>query len=123
MVYNKSVNEIVDEAHDMARSKGFYEDIEAMTGLLTAQGQQQMREAAKRDFVLGQLAKIGSEVGETVQAIQRKGIYHSDVAEELADVIIRVCDLAGFLEINLGREVHQKMRINAQRPRKHGKLC
>lgn len=123
MVYNKSVNEIVDEAHDMARSKGFYEDIEAMTGLLTAQGQQQMREAAKRDFVLGQLAKITSEVGETVQAIQRKGIYHSDVAEELADVIIRVCDLAGFLEINLGREVHQKMRINAQRPRKHGKLC
>ena len=123
MVYSKSINDIVTEAHDNAVDKGFYEDIEAMTGLLTAQGQQQMREAAKRDFVLGQLAKIGSEVGESVQAIQCKGIYHSDVEEELADVIIRVCDLAGYLEINMGRAVHQKMKINAQRPRKHGKLC
>lgn len=123
MQYNQDINAIVVRAHETAVSKGFYEDIEALCGNLVHNDMQALKEVAKRDFVLGQLAKIDSEVGETVGAIQRKGIYHSDVEEELADVIIRVCDLAGYLEINLGRAVHQKMKINESRPRKHGKLC
>lgn len=97
--------------------------MQALCGVLAHSDMQALKEAAKRDFVLAQLAKIGSEVGETVQAIQRKGIHHDDVAEELADIIIRVCDLAGYLDINLGRAVYQKMKINESRPRKHGKLC
>ncbi len=123
MEYRQSINDIVTEAHANAVDKGFYEDIAVEMGYLRGQDQQQLCEAAKRYFVMAQLALVGTEVSETVQAIRKRGVHHSDVAEELADVIIRVCDLAGFLEINLGREVHQKMRINAQRPRKHGRLC
>lgn len=123
MQYRQSINDIVEQAHDTAVEKGFYEDSETLCGFLARYEQHALSETVKRDFVLGQLAKVASEVGETVQAIQRKGIYHEDVGEELADVIIRVCDLAGYLDINLGRAVYQKMKINAERPRKHGKLC
>lgn len=123
MEYNRSINEIVAAAHNNAEDKGFYEDIRAACGYLAKQEQQGMRIAVKRDFVLAQLAKITSEVGETVHAIQRKGVHADEVAEELADVIIRVCDLAGYLDINLGRAVHKKMAFNATRPHKHGKLC
>lgn len=122
-MYTKSINQIVAEAHDMAISKGFYEDIGALCGNLTTNELLSLRAVAKRDFVLSQLAKIGSEVGEAVQAIQRKGVNHEDVSEELADIVIRVCDLAGYLEIDLGRAVHKKMLHNATRPRLHGKLC
>lgn len=123
MQYNKSLNQIVSEAHEMARDKGFYEDIDTLRGYLVGQDQPALSRIAKRDFVLGQLSKIASEVGETVQAIQRKDFYSEDVEEELADVVIRVCDLAGYLEINLGRRVEKKMQLNAMRPRKHGKIC
>lgn len=123
MIYKESLNEIAAHAHDTAVAKGFYEDIEALCGNLEHNEMLSLRNAARRDFVLAQLAKIGSEVGETVQAIQRKGIHHDDVAEELADIVIRVCDLAGYLDVNLGRAVYQKMKINESRPRKHGKLC
>lgn len=123
MFYRESLNEISARAHDNAVAKGFYEDIEALCGNLAYNEMLSLREVAKRDFVLAQLALVDSEIGETVQAIRRKGIHHDDVAEELADIIIRVCDLAGYLDINLGRAVYQKMKINESRPRKHGKLC
>lgn len=123
MEYKQSINEIVAAAHDTALEKGFYEDIFAAYNYLDNQGLHAMQQAIKRDFVLAQLSKIDSEVGETVGAIQKRGIYSEDVAEEMADILIRVCDLAGYLEINLGRTVHRKMLLNKQRPRKHGKLC
>lgn len=123
MEYRQSINDIVNAAHETACDKGFYEDIFAVYNFLDNQGQTALQQAVKRDFVLSQLSKVGSEVGETVGEIQRRGIYSDSVAEELADIIIRVCDLAGYLEINLGRAVHQKMLHNKQRPRKHGKLC
>jgi NTP pyrophosphatase (non-canonical NTP hydrolase) len=66
---------------------------------------------------------IGSEVGEAVDVVQRTGSYGEEFGDELADTIIRVADLAGYLGIDLGRAVHQKMRRNRERPRKHGKVC
>ena len=123
MQYNQSINEVVREAHETAIDKGFYEDIYTAYNVLDKLGMQAVQRIVKRDFVLAQLAKIGSEVGETVQAIQHHDIYSEHVAEELADIMIRVCDLAGYLEINMGRAVHMKMTHNKLRPRKHGKIC
>lgn len=123
MQYNQSINDVVAQAHDIALNHGFYEDIDAEMGYLVKQNMQAQRVAAERYFVMAQLALVGTEVSETVQVIRKRGVHHSDVAEELADIVIRVCDLAGYLDVDLGREVYQKMRINAARPRLHGKLC
>ena len=123
MEYKQSLNSIVVEAHDNARYHGFYDDIDAAIGYLGRHDQPAMAAIVKRDFVLSQLAKVASEVGEAVQAIQRHDINSAELEEELADIIIRVADLAGFMDINLGRAVHRKTMVNRSRPRKHGKIC
>ena len=43
--------------------------------------------------------------------------------EELADVIIRMFDLADAMGVDLQSEVCQKMAVNELRPYKHGKEC
>lgn len=42
--------------------------------------------------------------------------------DELADSIIRILDLAGYLNIDLEKHVLAKMRYNESREHKHGKL-
>lgn len=43
--------------------------------------------------------------------------------EELADVVIRACDDAKALGVDLGRAVAVKHEYNKTRPYKHGKKC
>jgi NTP pyrophosphatase (non-canonical NTP hydrolase) len=50
------------------------------------------------------------------------GIFiRGSVEEELADVIIRICDIAGIFGIDLDWHVKAKMAYNETRPYKHGK--
>lgn len=42
---------------------------------------------------------------------------------ELADIVIRVFDLAEYYGIDLETEMRMKMDYNATRPFKHGKIC
>ena len=109
------------EAHINALNHGFYVDIDVIMDHLVSVDKIELSEAAHRDFVLAQLAKITGEVGEAVSAIQ----HGDDVgfAEELADVVIRVFDLADYLNIKIGDEIVQKMARNKNRPYKHGKVC
>jgi NTP pyrophosphatase (non-canonical NTP hydrolase) len=76
------------------------------------------------------LALIHSEVSEALEAL-REGRMSTILSEdkgkpegfpsELADIIIRVGDLAGRLRINLTEEIERKMAYNQTRERKHGK--
>ena len=66
------------------------------------------------------LCLIHSEVSEALEVL-REGRPQDDLGEELADVVIRVMDLCGKLDIDLVNTVHAKMRKNASRPRLHGK--
>lgn len=79
---------------------------------------------------LGNAAKLAlmhSEISEALEA-DRKGIDADDkipdftgLEAELADLIIRVLDFAGGLDLRLGEAIQAKLLYNLTRPVKHGK--
>lgn len=83
-----------------------------------------------KDVTFGdRIALIHSELSEALEAYRSVGLESSTdekgkpegVASELADVIIRVCELAGVEGIDLESAIRQKLIYNTTRPYKHGK--
>lgn len=72
-------------------------------------------------LVAEKLALIHSEVSEGLEG-HRKGLMddklpHRQMLEvELADAVIRIFDLAGALQYDLGGAIAEKLAFNAQRP-------
>lgn len=61
---------------------------------------------------------VASELGEACEAIR-----HGDkenLAEELADIVIRIADFCGWYDIDLEKAIAEKMEKNRNRPYKHG---
>lgn len=101
-----AINELAQQAHAIAVAHGFWNDSSRNIG-----------EA---------IALIHSELSEALEAARHGNprsdvINHPQVAEELADAIIRIIDLAAGLGYNIGNAVVDKMAYNATRPYKHGK--
>lgn len=112
-----ALDDLVKEAYDNSEEHGFHKAYDEMMEAVPAE----QKKAARRTAILAKLGLIASEVGEAVQAIQ-----HGDDSAfefELADILIRVFDLAGSEYIQLGPVVLRKMQINRKRPYLHGKEC
>lgn len=105
------IADLVIESHARAHRKGFYDE---------------------PPTVLERLALIHSEVSEAAEAF-RDGQLTTTInpatgkpeglPSELADIIIRVCDFAGHLGVDLAHEIQIKAAYNETRPRKHNKAC
>lgn len=120
-------------SHDTARSKGFYDDLEYARKIFDTEytgtvDVRRLRAFIEQLWLLARCSLIHSEVSEAVEAIRKgelKGSTHNGKPEglpsELADVLIRVADLAQGLGIDLDAAVAEKARYNAGRPHMHGK--
>lgn len=75
----------------------------------------------QRDSMLGKLMLVVTEVAEAAEAVRHKNF--ENFSEELADVCIRIFDIAGSCHIDLEHAVTMKMKVNEARPRLHGKEC
>jgi NTP pyrophosphatase (non-canonical NTP hydrolase) len=96
-----------EELHANAVDKGFWpEDVDDI-------------------FITKQLMMIVSEAVEVMEAI-RKDKGEEEIADEMADILIRTLDLYaglvenGYTRVSLDYAVTKKTRFNSERPKKHG---
>ena len=92
------INELVQKAHTNAKNKGFYDKQVQFPTLI---------------------ALAHSELSEALEA-DREGDFFK-AKTELADTVIRIADMCGYLDIDLEKEITEKMKINSYRQKKHGK--
>lgn len=96
-----NIRECAEKAHRIAVDHGWWETHRSIPELLCL---------------------VHSEVSEGLEA-HRNG-DEQGFAEELADIVIRVMDMAEAQGIDLEREVENKMARNIHRPYRHGnKRC
>ena len=106
MIYN-SLDTMAKDIHSVAVEKGFWPD--------------------KVDdiFIAKQLMMIVSEAVEVMEAI-RKDKGKQEVADEMADIIIRTLDLYqglvdnGYVDQELQIALNNKTSFNKSRPERHG---
>lgn len=105
-MYNR-LDDMAKEIHDTAVEKGFWPD--------------------KVDdiFIAKQLMMIVSEAVEVMEAI-RKDKGKKEIADEMADIVIRTLDLYaglsehGYVDTELQVALNNKTNFNKTRPERHG---
>lgn len=131
---------LMDSAHINSKSKGFWEEKPSLAEKIALIHSEvsELLEAYRKDPLADCGKKFPIENPERSNLVFRGGkFYDSDLRgmpevegesiglcleeEEMADIIIRVLDLAGHRGIDLGRAVLVKMQYNSTRPHKHGK--
>jgi NTP pyrophosphatase (non-canonical NTP hydrolase) len=101
------LDEMADHLHQVATEKGFWPD------------------RVDDIFVTKQLMMIVSEAVEVMEAI-RKDKGKQEIADEMADIVIRTLDLYaglvenGYTDISLDVALDNKVSFNKQRPERHG---
>lgn len=116
------INELTDIAHKNARNKGFWGDWDSICwedGLDRNEDSTLDINELFNNAAATRLMLIVSEVSEALEALRNGD--NENLREELADIIIRTCDLAGGLGIDLEEELIAKVEKNKKRPYKHGK--
>lgn len=115
------LSDLILKSHRNAYNKCFWEDEECVIEKMVASnlfGQKDIN-VARQAFMAQKLMLIASELGEALEALRKGDAIN--FREELADVIIRMADMAGGYDIDLETEIKDKMQKNKARPKKHGK--
>jgi len=122
-----TVTELVQEAHGNAVKHGFWDEPPEF-GTSIALIHSELSEALEE-------VRAGNRIrpGEPTPAVYYSGGGYvataptacakkpEGYAMELADAVIRIADLCGYMEIDLEAVIREKMEYNATRPYKHGK--
>ena len=130
---SKSINELQKIIHENAKSKGFY-DGEKNIGEMLCLIHSEVSEALEADRKANTNSKLRYEKelewynwDKNSDGYKKKELevfetkVKNSFEDELADIMIRVMDLAAFKNIDLDWHIEMKMRYNSTRPYKHGK--
>jgi len=125
-----TVSELVLASHKAAKAKGFYDQGPRNIGELLMLTVSELSEALEAHRHGKRANPLGGDIKNVWQEINGKTmvnpyIFESDIKDsledELADAVIRIADMAGYLGIDLESHVLAKMSYNETRPQKHGK--
>lgn len=94
-----TLREIQNQAHATAIQKGWYDRDRPPLELLML---------------------VTTEVAEAAEEWRKAPLDKLALAEELADIVIRVADAAGHWGVDLEAAVVEKMARNLERPTRHG---
>lgn len=134
------INELARQVHENAKSKGFFDEPKNI-GEMLCLIHSEVSEALEADRMgsycrNSMISDPESEDGKGSESAAKNVLRYEDdetfilrfrkdvkdsFEDELADVIIRVMDLAAFKGIDLEQHIKAKMRFNSLREHKHGK--
>lgn len=110
------LNEFSGQCHLNAVNKGFYEKVENIINKLE---NNQDKEVLENLFKCQQLLLIITELTEATEELRCNNINKFNV--EIADTFLRLFDLVGYLNIDIEKEIKEKILINKKRPKLHNK--
>lgn len=124
---NTMINELSKKIHENNKSKGFYDEpknIGEMLCLVHSEVSEAL-ECDRKDIYAGitndqKEILNGSPTDQDWKEYFQEFIKDS-FEDELADIAIRVFDLAAFKGVDLEYHILAKMKYNSMRPHKHGK--
>ena len=122
----KLIGQLTQAAHENAKAKGFYGvpfNVAEKLALIHSEISEvleEFRDGAEPASIRYECELGKAECPDKACRLCEQGIP-AGIPIELADVVIRVFDLAGYYGIDLGRAIVQKMLYNQHRPIRHGK--
>ena len=124
-----SIQRWIDEVYQNAIDHGFYTDWTNISKCVRDnEDQESIKDigAVVDMFVAQKISLIHSELSEALEAWRKRKksdfVNGRDSFElEIADTIIRIFDLCGFLEIDIEKRMIWKHNYNKKREYKHGK--
>jgi NTP pyrophosphatase (non-canonical NTP hydrolase) len=118
------IKEIQEEIYEIAKDKGFHEgepDIPEILCLVHSEVSEALEEYRKGSPIMDIFYTRNGEIIPHVQVTPEDKPEGFPV--ELADVIMRVLDLAEKFGIDMEKAIETKLAYNKTREHKHGKLC
>lgn len=110
----RAFNDIIHECYDNSVAHGFHDytkdapfNVPEKLALIHSEVSEAL-EDYRSDDMKEKLTETGKPVG---------------FPSEIADIVIRVFDLAGKMGLDLTGAIERKMAYNRSRPYKHGKVC
>lgn len=118
------INELAKVVHENAKNKGFYEsprNIGEMIALIHSEVSEALEADRKGSYCTANMKAVNGWVSDEDFVPSFQSGTKDTFEDELADIMIRVMDLAAYKGVDLEAHIKAKMRYNSTRPHKHGK--
>ena len=103
-----AITDAIAECHDYARAKGFWRNSDYLYSARVGTSWTNI------DVIMAKLALVHTEIEEFREALFEENV--SGQAEEIADVVIRVFDLAGATKVDIVKPLRVDLMTDAEKP-------